>query len=368
MRLLILSAHPSASGPIPAIVATLAGALADLGCEVTSEPWGSRRDDESAKTKATRVVSDIVHVRRLLQRGRFDAMILHTSQEWKSMVRDLPLLLATRRSRCRIIVEFHGGHAGRLAEPGHRGFKAVSWLVFKLADGALFLSSEEARDARQFDPRGRFRVVSNPFVRSAAEPSANGRGSDHHDPVLLFVGRLIPEKGVLDVLDAMALLRGRAPCRLVIAGAGPAASMAAERIQSLGLDEHVTLAGRLDRSELAAAYRASDLLVFPTYWGEGFPTVIAEAMDAGLPIVTTATRGNADHLRDGVNALFVPARAPVAIADAVERLLRNDELRAAMGQANRVKVQEFAPATVGRDYLATIEDLTRGQQGDQRNG
>ncbi len=80
-------------------------------------------------------------------------------------------------------------------------------------------------------------------------------------------------------------------------------------------------------------------------------------MHAGLPIVTTRTRGIADHLDDELNALFVPPRDTVALAAALERVLADHSLRASMGRANREKVSELSPAVVGRHYLQTLREI-----------
>ena len=90
--------------------------------------------------------------------------------------------------------------------------------------------------------------------------------------------------------------------------------------------------------------------VLPTYFAEGFPLSVMEAMGHGLPIITTPIRGCADYLSDGENALFVPARDPAALARAVERLLGDDALRARMSAANLARVADFAPARVMPHY------------------
>ena len=83
-------------------------------------------------------------------------------------------------------------------------------------------------------------------------------------------------------------------------------------------------------------------------------------MGAGLPIVTTQMRGITDHLRDGINALFVPARDPDAIAGAVERLLEDEQLRESMATANLEAVKAFAPERVAREYLEALHLVLRG--------
>jgi glycosyltransferase involved in cell wall biosynthesis len=172
---------------------------------------------------------------------------------------------------------------------------------------------------------------------------------------------LFAEKGVFDVVDAVELLIERRRVHLVVAGAGSAESELARRIAARNLGSHVTLAGHLPPASLAREYSEADVFVFPTYYsGEGFPTVIAEAMGAGLPIVTTRMRGITDHLRDGINALFVPARDPDAVAGAVERLLADEQLRKRMTDANIEAVKAFAPERVARAYLEALHRVLLG--------
>jgi glycosyltransferase involved in cell wall biosynthesis len=198
-------------------------------------------------------------------------------------------------------------------------------------------------------------VIVNPFESSDGDAPRDARLPDV--PTVLFAGRVLAEKGVFDTVEAFALLRAQRPCHLVIAGAGPAADDVAARVADLGLSESVTLAGKLSQDELFARYRSADIFVLPTYLGEGFPTVLSEAMSAGLPIVTTKLRGSADHLEDGVNALFVPPRSPSAIADAFQRLLDDDELRVRMSAANRAKVRDFAPVKAAEIYLRALAEI-----------
>jgi glycosyltransferase involved in cell wall biosynthesis len=309
-------------------------------------PWGRHADDDSVLRRLWSRVGDVFRVKRLVRRTTFDVLVVKTSHEWVSLVRDLPLLLATRRSSPCTVLQFHGGDSLRLVAPGASLFKAASWALLRLCDGVLLLSSEEARAASQFNPRGTFRVVINPFqpafdsTRRAVRASEPGRRS-----TILFVGRLIPEKGVFDVIEAAAAVRRRLAIRTVVAGGGPAASELERRAQELGLGlEDVLFTGEIDHDRLQELYETSDVFVLPTYWGEGFPTVISEAMNAGLPIVTTRMRGMADHLQEDENALFVAPRAPEKLALTVERLLRDPDLRTRMGRANQEKVKLFAPA------------------------
>jgi glycosyltransferase involved in cell wall biosynthesis len=351
LRILMLAPPENVRGPVPRIAALLVAALRESGCTVVQEAWGRATDEEGAARKLPRLVHDIRRVRRRLAADPVDVMVVHTSHEWRSLLRDVPLLLAVRRRAARIAVQFHGGRSNALVGPGNRAFKLASRVLLRSCDGLLLLSREEAREFRTFDRRGEFRTVSNPY-----SPALRRQGHRRGDrPTLLFVSRLIQEKGILDVVEALAIVRERVPAHLTVVGTGPDSPAVEERISALGLSEAATVAGYLSPSSVGELYRTADVFVLPTYWIEGFPTVIAEAMDAGLPIITTRTRGMADHLEDGVNALFVPRQDPRALASAVEKLLADQAARARMGEANRASVEKFAPKRVAADYIQALE-------------
>lgn len=351
----MLSPHRGVRGAMPKHTPVLVDAMVSLGCDVMMEPWGRHSDDASRSAKMIRRSLDIARIRRRLIEERFDTMIVKTSHETPSLLANVPLLAATRRHAPAIIVQFHGGRSDLLVAPGHRAFKSASAALFALSDGILVLSSEEARDARQFWPRGCFHVVANPFVRPAQDGIVEGRATraDDRQLSLLFVGRLIDDKGIFELLAAFAQVIQRHDCRLVIVGDGPASGALLARVGELGLDGKVTLTGFLAGDPLLDAYRDADLFVFPSY-REGFPTAVTEAMAAGLPIVTTRTRGMADHLKEEENALLVSPRDAEGLAAALERIINDAALRARMSAANTSKVADFAPEPVARQYLETV--------------
>jgi glycosyltransferase involved in cell wall biosynthesis len=364
MRILMVSPYPGLRGPMPKLTTVLVEALISLGCDVVMEPWGRHRDHESIADKVTGRSVDVLRIRRRLRTERFDAMVVMTSHEARSLLRDLPLLLETRRRVPKIVVQFHGGRSDLLVAQGHLIFKAASAALFGLCDGVLVLSSEEARESQQFWRRGRFRVVANPYVSSEEDHAFihdTNRTGDRK-PSLLFVGRLIREKGIFEILTAFAAVSEHRECTLVIVGDGPDAAELARRVADLRLDEKITLTGFLSGGALRDAYRAADVFVLPSYHPEGFPTVITEAMTAGLPIVTTKIRGMADRLDQEKNALFVEPHDPSGLTAALERILADDELRRRMSMANRTEVAQFAPEPVARQYLEVLTELVERQE------
>jgi glycosyltransferase involved in cell wall biosynthesis len=358
LRMLMLAPHPSVRGPLTKHTPVLVEALKSIGCSVVLEPWGRHHDHESLTEKIISRLRDIPRIRRLLKAKKFDVMVVKTSHEWRSLLANLPLLAATRRLVPSTVVQFHGGRSDLLVAPGHRAFKLASACLFALCDGVLVLSTEEARESQSFWRRGRFRVVANPFVRPPVDVV---RQRTHHSPerplTILFVGRLIKEKGIFETLSAFASVAPNHECHLVVAGDGPSAGDVAKRITEPDLNGKVTLTGFLSGEPLLEVYRDGDVFVLPTYHPEGFPTAITEALAAGLPVVTTRARGMADHLVDPKNALFVAPHDQAGLATALEHILSDPELRHRMSVANQAKVGDFMPETVARQYLDTVTDI-----------
>jgi len=222
----------------------------------------------------------------------------------------------------------------------------------------LLLSTEERGEWLVFEPRARYGVVVNCFVPAAGngDHADESPAGDAGAAVILFVGRIRQDKGVFDLLTAFQGVRRQEPAQLVLAGDGPAAVELCERATGLGLSPSTEMLGFVEPECLPELYRAADVFVLPSY-AEGFPTVLVEAMHAGLPIVTTGIRGAADQLVDGENALFVEPGCPEQIEAAVLRLLRDPELRTRMGSANRKSVRRFAPDPVAAEYARLLEEL-----------
>jgi glycosyltransferase involved in cell wall biosynthesis len=360
-RIAILTARPTAHGPLPKLVSLLTDALRRRGCAVETLPWGRRTEDESKFAKALSRPRDIIEARRAVKRGRFPIVVVNTAHDWSTLVRDI-VLVRVLASRDRvIIVHFHGSQSSRLVAPGSVLFKRATAALIRSVDGAFVLSVEEQSEWQRFSPTSRVLVVRNP---RPALPQARPLEGDGR-PMILFVSRLMAEKGVLDLVRAIALVNHQTPCRLVLAGDGPDATRVRDLVADLSVGSSVELTGHVNEDELARLYAAADIFALPTSWAEGFPTVILEAMAAGLPIVTTKWRGPADHLAEGEHALFVPPNDPCALAASLLRLLSDPDLGRRMAAANREKVREFDPDAVAANYLAAVERIVAARTSEQ---
>ena len=146
---------------------------------------------------------------------------------------------------------------------------------------------------------------------------------------LLWVGRLDPDKGLEVLLETFRLLRIRVaePLSLQLIGDGSIGGSLREHARQAGVESSVHFHGYVPFGpQLRALYERATVFVLPSNESEGFPKVIMEAMAAGVPVVATAVAGIPFLVKDGVHALLVPPRDPSALAEAVERVLSDEEL------------------------------------------
>ncbi|HEY8867800.1 MAG TPA: glycosyltransferase family 4 protein [Candidatus Limnocylindrales bacterium] len=159
---------------------------------------------------------------------------------------------------------------------------------------------------------------------------------------LLFVGRLEPRKGLLDLLKAFRILRKTGcECRLLIVGWGPQEREARRYVMTRRLGDVVFL-GRVSDDVKAQLYKTADVFVSPATGGESFGIVLLEAMAAGTPIVCSDIHGYKGVVRRDREALLVPPRKPKALAAAISTLLKDEELRAAMGHNGSVRADDYS--------------------------
>lgn len=156
---------------------------------------------------------------------------------------------------------------------------------------------------------------------------------------VLFVGRLIPEKGVHFILDALAEMGGDS--NLVVVGDGPREyiEVLSKRVLRLGLTSRVEFVGDQPHDRLADFYGLARVVAVPSVWAEPFGIVGIEAMAHGRPVVAFDTGGIRDWLADGETGFLAPRCDTGVLGDRIKRLLDSKDLSTEMGEKGRALVR-----------------------------
>ena len=343
--------------PIPALARTLSNVFRGLGYEVDMLPWGSCGPGERRTSKIVRALSDALAVRRRLATGRYGLLYVHTAHSWNSVLRDLLLLVSTASSGCSAVLHFHGSRVVSMRLAESRLFCELSRSLVSWADAIAVLSKNEELAWHRECPETAVFVVRNPYEGSDKTTELLLTPAPSYDRLkLLFVGRVGEKKGAYDLLKAMAVLRDSHGLHLELDACGEVLEPARWKklIVAYDLVSVVTTHGRLTRPELDEYYAAADVLVLPSH-GEGFPTVVLEAMSANLPVIVSAVGGVVDIMSDGIDGLLVE---PGDVSDLVRALLRISQDRSlsrVLAGGGRATLCQFSPDSVSPTYARLLK-------------
>jgi glycosyltransferase involved in cell wall biosynthesis len=240
-------------------------------------------------------------------------------------------------ARCPVIVQLHGGGFERFYDASSTPARVA--IRFLLGRAACVIAPSESQRAwvRSVARAAHVVCVPNPVPVQAIAPQS-GRSN-----LVLFLGRLEASKGVFDLLDSVAGLRGAVPdLQVVYAGEGDRAGLAryAER---LGIADAVKFTGRVGPSGKRALFESAAAFVLPSY-AEGLPLGMLEAMAAGVPVIVSPVGGVPEAVVDGVSGFLVAPGDTAALSRLLRKLLLERELGARVGAAARESVRlRFSP-------------------------
>ena len=175
--------------------------------------------------------------------------------------------------------------------------------------------------------------------------------------VVVTAANFRPQKDYPNLLHAARLLADRSvPVRIVAIGQGPLEQEILALRAQLGLEQRVILTGF--RDDAVDVMAACDVFTLASQW-EGLPVALMEALAVGLPVVATAVGGVAEQMHDGVDALLVPPGNAAALADALERMAVDAELRARLAAAAAARAPEFDITRTVAVLEAAYDSLTK---------
>ncbi len=236
----------------------------------------------------------------------------------------------------------------------------LSWLATCTGANHTYLQGLAA------DPSRVHLVYHGLDLRRFSAPASTPQQRDARqtqDPVrLISVGRAVAKKGYDDLLSALAALPASCAWHLTHIGGGPLLKSLKQQAQALGIDKHIQWLGALPQQQVLESYRTSDLFVLASKIvddgdRDGLPNVLMEAQSQGLCCLSTTISGIPELIEHGSTGWLVEPGDSASLADALQQLLQDPELRTRLGQAGQRRVQQVFDVERGIDQLCELFDL-----------
>jgi len=252
----------------------------------------------------------------------------------------------------RVVFHLHGGGFQAFIESLPARRRAVALRTIRCSHEILCLSSPVADWLKTIAPDVPVRWWPNPVpadLFADDEPDAHPR-----EPLLLYLGALLPAKGLDDLLAAFGALHRHDPkAKLLIGGMGPLHMHLQAMAAEAGLGDSVVLLGWVGAAEKAALLRRARVLALASHL-ESQPMVLLEAMASGAAVVSTKVGGIPDMMVDGVDGLLVEAGEPEQLAQALLSIWDDDTRRARLVASARRRVIQRHRAP---DACAALREL-----------
>jgi glycosyltransferase involved in cell wall biosynthesis len=229
----------------------------------------------------------------------------------------------------------------------------AGWLERSLAllgDAVICVSEQELEHARKLGIRpSALHTIPNGIDLADAQRYRKNRsamrasfGLNGEEICVGFVGRMSPQKAPRMLLEAFALASQNMalPAKLVFVGSGSECPELRNRIDELGLQDHVMMVGEFNGLPAMSAF---DIFALPSVY-EGLPYVLLEALSMGLPVISTDVGGATALVHEGVNGFVVKKSMPGEMAIALRKLISDPELRRKMGAASSEMASQFSLA------------------------
>ncbi|MBM4315492.1 MAG: glycosyltransferase family 4 protein [Deltaproteobacteria bacterium] len=277
-----------------------------------------------------------------------DIVHLNTSLDQKAFWRDAVYMLVAKLFGKRVVYQIHGGDLPQQFFGGRPLLTGFLRQLLRWPDAVVLLASLEREAYGRFSRFRTLRVIPNAIELDDHPP--NYRKEFRSETIRLgYIGRLAYNKGIVEAIDALGILRksGYGQVTLTLAGSGPAEESLRARVKLLGLEGYVTFSGELFGQQKKSFWRHTDIFVFPTYQ-EGLPYAVLESLDSGTPMVTTQAGGIRDVITDGVEGIFVEPRDAAGVAAAIQTLMSDRGRMESMSAACVARAREW----YGIDRLA----------------
>ena len=300
------------------------------------------------------IVRLIAKVRREIRSWKPDLLYLTPTSTLPGIIKDYLVVIAARRAGVRVVSHFHNKGVSKSKD---RWLADLFYRRFFRGMEIILLSPRLYADIEKYVPLERVHFCANGISPIETETVP------HQGFRFLFLSNLIPEKGVMVLLDACKILKEngeRFVCEYVGA---PSVKMSETAFRSAiaerELDDTVVYEGPAYGEMKDAALARADAFVFPTYYPyECFPLVLLEALSVGLPVISTDEGAIADIVQDNVNGCICNKRDPESVATAMKRMMDDPARAHEMGAAGKqLFFRQFTAEAFEKNLLSILTGI-----------
>lgn len=293
-----------------------------------------------------RLLDYLVDIARVT--ARVDLVHLMANSGWSWHLFATPVVWIARMRKVPVVLNYRGGEAEQFFQKSWRWVKPTLNRVQTVVVPSGFL--ERVFQNREVTAQVIPNILQLDQFRNLRRNELNSES-----PHLIVTRNLEKLYGIDTALEAFALVQKEYPkVRLTIAGSGPEKSHLVERAKTLGVNESVRFAGRLDREEILDLYASADILLNPSL-ADNSPNSIIEALACGVPVVSSDVGGIPYLIQSGENGMLVKANDPAAMASSATEILQNKELTARLIEQGRQDVEKFDQERVIPQLMSLYE-------------
>ena len=340
--------------------------LQELGYTCEQFPYAAKEGVQSKFGRLWVILQNAFYLIKTARKFKPNVIYFNSRLEVLAGIRDFITIAICKtfyRHPVCYVIKSHGSDIDVLANK--EGFFATTVLPYlkKNISGWLFLSTEERSKIieTQYFSVNKIYVTKNivrtgQFTIDEQFKSKLNIPTDHQ--ILLFVGRVIKEKGVYEVVKAFAQITDKhRESTLIIVGSGPELENLRSLTNSLKITDRIIFTGFIPEKEVVNYYANSDILVFPTYFPEGFPMALFNSVAAGMAVVTTPTRAATDYLTEQENCIWVEPKNFNNVSLALDKLLQSVPLVTYMKKNNLAKGIEFGRERVSMELAEILKQI-----------
>lgn len=361
MKILIgMPAKDSWGGPISS-EPPFVKALQNLDQEITEAVYvyGDKEKPTPFFKRIKRVLDTAFQFRKLLRNNSFDIVHLNTAFDLRTILRDSFSLFVMNPQKTKVFLKLHGSEAQDFQNVHFLMRFLIKYLAQKV-DGFGIHTSDELKNFEKlgFD-KNKFYFVKNAITIHENLPSNFSRKHKEKNETcsLIFVARFAPKKCLIETIEACKMLKQKDYKFILYAiGDGEMKEEAENMVKEFSLENSVKFTGYIPETEVSEYFFRSDILIFPTKYGEGFPNVFFKALAVGMPIISTKFRAAKDFLVEDKNYLACEPK-PESIAEKLIELIENKNLRKVMSKNNLEFGKSLLAENIAKEFLDIYKSI-----------